>query len=135
MSMAAHQCDGGLIEVNGVEYACPHCLHPENDSPRLRVAHARTTDPRTSHEAAASVQVSVSESFVLACLRDIGEAISDERLVAYIRETYPDQKIADSRIRTARGKLAEMSPPLVRWAGRGRTTRDKACNLWEANPV
>ena len=121
----AHQCDAGLVEINGVEYACPTCRR----QPRLEIAHARATDPETSHIAAASVQVSVSESFVLVCLTDIDKAVSDEELVDYIHDTYPDHKIADSRIRTARAKLVEKH--LVRWAGRGRTKRDKTCNLWE----
>lgn len=129
MALVQHQCDSGWVLLeDGTVRRCLEC------NPRLQVAHARSTDPVTSHEAAASVKVKVSESFVLACMKDIGKPVSDEELVSYIRSTYPEHKIADSRIRTARNKLTT-EHHLVRWAGRGRTSRDKACNIWEAAPL
>lgn len=125
MALLAHDCVNGWLEnEDGTVRKCPDC------HPHLQVAHARKSDPLESHLAAASVKVSVSEDFVLGCLRDIGKAVSDEELLAYVRQTYPDYKIADSRVRTARCKLVDKH--LVRWGGRGRTSRDKACNIWEA---
>lgn len=128
MPALAHDCAGGWVEnPDGTVFRCSTC------HPRLAVAHARSTDPITSHIAAASVRPSASEEFVLYCLKDIGRPVLDEDLIDYIRATYPDHKIADSRIRTARGKLAT-EHHLVRFAGRGRSRRDKPANLWEAVP-
>lgn len=122
-----HDCvDGWLIQADDTVLPCPTC---RPSRPRLESAHARRTDPLTSHTAAASVKVSVSEDFVLGCLKDLAKPVMDEQLIDYVRETYPDVGFTDSRLRTARGKLVEKG--LVRFAGRGRSKRDKPSNLWE----
>ena len=128
MNAVAHDCaDGWVPNPDGTVYRCRDC------HPRLAVAHARRTDPIQSHQAAASVKVSPSEDFVLGCMKDIGKPVLDEDLIRYIRETYPEHRIADSRIRTARATLAN-EHHLLRFAGMGRTQRDKAAAMWEATP-
>lgn len=131
MSMAApeHSCvNGWILNDDDTVSRCPVCV----PIPRLQVAHARSTDPAQSHIAAAGVKVSVSEDFVLGCLKDIGQAVLDEELIAYVRSTYPQETHTDSRLRTARAKLVEKG--LVRFAAMGRTKRDKPAAMWEAVP-
>lgn len=124
------RCNGdGLVSVGGIDYLCPNC-HSKPD--RLESAHARKSDPVQSHIAAASVKVSTSEEFVLGCMKDLGKPVLDEDLIAYIRETYPDTNYTDSRIRTARAKLIEKG--FVRFAGMGRSKRDKPSALHEVCP-
>ena len=130
MALPDHGCVSGWREnPDGTVYRCPVCVPPK---PRLELAHARTTDPLPSHLAAASVKVSVSEDFVLGVMTDIGKPVLDEDLLAFIREQYPNVTYSDSRIRTARHNLADKG--LVRFAGRGRTKRDKVASLFEVAP-
>lgn len=130
MALPDHGCvNGWVLQDDDTVTRCPACAPVK---PRLEVAHARTTDPLPSHEAAASVKVSVSEDFVRGVMEDIGKPVLDEDLIEFVREEYPDVRYTDSRLRTARAKLVEKG--LVRFAGRGRTKRDKVASLFEVVP-
>lgn len=130
MALPDHGCVSGWnLNPDDTVSRCPVCVPPK---PHLEIAHARTTDPLPSHLAAASVKVSVSEDFVLGVMTDIAKPVLDEDLLEFIREQYPDVTHTDSRLRTARAKLVEKG--LVRFAGRGRTKRDKVASLFEVLP-
>lgn len=90
----------------------------------LGKAHARPTDPQTSHEAAASVDVRRSRDVVLALLSDRGP-LPDHALVM-LASPY----MSASRARTARAELVKQG--LVRRSNRdGRTPAGRRCQVWE----
>ena len=96
------------------------------------IAHARTTDPRTSRDAAASVDVHADRYRGILHLL-IGEPMSDEQLwchyTAY-QAAYGWPQQSPSGLRTRRRELVDAG--YVR-ASRveGRTESGRACQLWE----
>lgn len=78
-------------------------------------AHARRTDPDTSHDAAAMVRVVKQRSYVLAAARTLG-SFDDLLLQKTVRAMYPDQKFSDSGVRTRRSELVRLG--LMRDTGR-----------------
>lgn len=66
-------------------------------------AHARRTDPTTSHEAAARVQVTQTQHRVLACL--IKGPATDDEIVARFRDYWPEDKTSPQSIRSRRAEL------------------------------
>lgn len=70
----------------------------------------RTTDPETSHEAAASVDVTKSRDFVLSILRDFGP-MADFEIEDQSR--FEGHKWTGQRLRTARAQLVKQN--LVVW--------------------
>jgi hypothetical protein len=74
------------------------------------IAHARSSDPETSHVAAAGVKVSENQTAVLFLLRILGDPVLDEELiVAYAKRQkalkLPEQ--SESGIRSRRAELAK----------------------------
>lgn len=71
------------------------------------IAHARRTDPETSHEAAASVRVLRQRSYVLAAARALID-FTDPALQAAVRNMYPKQTFSESGVRTRRSELVQL---------------------------
>jgi len=94
----------------------------------LPEAHARNTDPETSHVAAekASAGVMASQRDVLHALRSHGPMI-DEKLVSAC--AYRGSPASASRIRSARSELVAMG--YVKVAGTGTTERGGIANIHE----
>ena len=68
-------------------------------------ANARSTDPGTSHAAAASVRVRESQKTVLKLMKEVGPATDDELYsAAWVRRI----KITPSGLRTRRCELVQM---------------------------
>ena len=70
-------------------------------------AHARTTDPTTSHEAAKSVDVTKGQKVVLAEFR-MYTKLTDEELIEALRiraTSCPDALLSDSGARSRRAEL------------------------------
>lgn len=116
---------------------CPRChgsgIEPVNP-PEEAVAHARSTDPWTSHAAARSVRdLSGYQQLVLECLRKLGPS-TDEQLVNYILSFHHGdlpRGATPSGIRTRRRELADMEPPLVTFTGRvGKTKANRPTKIW-----
>lgn len=84
-------------------------------------AHARRTDPETSHWAAASVDVTTTQSYVLTALR-MGGPMSDEEIGDYIRKTWPEVKMTEQSVRSRRSEL--VGKGLVEFAGEFTKTRN-----------
>ena len=79
-----------------------------SDEPLPLFAHARRSDPLTSHEAAASVtrrSMTVSQALVLMVLRELGDATNPE-IEAAARKR--GSVTPGSRLRTARRELADV---------------------------
>lgn len=95
-------------------------------------AHARSTDPSTSHRAAASISAArlrESQEEVLRVLRDYGPLCDCDLLTTY-RET-SELEQSDSGIRTRRAELVARG--LVRDSGvRLRLPSNRATIQWEA---
>lgn len=94
------------------------------------VAHARTTDPETSHEAAASVEhLRVKQQEVLRCLQNMdGYGSDDEIAMFYNRGDYVEQ--SPSGLRTRRKELQRAK--LVRDSGkRTYNVRNRRVIVWE----
>lgn len=93
-------------------------------------AHARRTDPQTSHDAAASVKkISETKKKILLLLRKAGP-MTDEELVNMWR-VYQLGKISESCIRSRRADLVKMN--MVEYTGEKRvisTGRD--AQIWRA---
>lgn len=91
----------------------------------MEQAHARRTDPATSHLAATSVRVSNrSKESVRACF--ISGAACDEELIERFRATFPELDISDQRIRTYRHDLCNegtLQPAGMTYTRRGRSTQ------------
>lgn len=98
------------------------------DQPR-----ARTTDPATSHEAAASVtDLNTKQEAVLAVLREIGPS-TDQRLVSVymFKKAGSVPRQSESGVRTRRSELTKKG--LVRPSGEYRTTGSgRRAIIWEA---
>ena len=93
---------------------------------------ARHTDPETSHEAAAGVDLARSQAAVLTYLRAYGpEFFTDAQIVEDYHRRIPIPDLSDSRIRTARGELASLG--IVHYAGTirrpGRRSRERVWSL------
>jgi len=112
---------GSELDADGI---CPWCGGEEE------VAHARNSDPETSHEAAESVEVVKNQLYVLAVFSQICPC-TDKTLVA----TYPrvsEHTQSESGIRTRRKELVDKG--IVRWTGelvRGDTNRRE--RVWDLN--
>lgn len=97
--------------------------------PTLFEAHARRTDPPTSHEAASSVQrIRESQADVLTVIRKYGPIADEELLVRYRAEHLPWQ--SDSGIRTRRSELVSLGV-IVDSGIKGRTASHRKTVLWK----
>lgn len=105
-----------------------HPRHGANET--LQQAHARRSDPTTSHAAAASVaDLNATQRLVLRVLREIGPS-SDERLAEYW-QTHDVSSISPSGLRTRRAELVEKG--LVVDSGQlVMTTGGNSAIVWEA---
>ncbi len=92
----------------------------------VTVAHARSTDPDTSHEAARSVgKIRESQQAIFAFLREYGAHTDEE-----IWETFEHSGISPSGARTRRSELVTMG--LVRDSGqRKRLQTGRRAIVWE----
>lgn len=101
-------------------------MNPNQASLLEPVAHARRTDPATSHLAATSVRVSNrSKDAVRMCFVG-GGALCDEDLIERFRATFPELDISDQRIRTYRHDLCNegtLQPAGMTYTRRGRSTQ------------
>jgi hypothetical protein len=92
-------------------------------------AHARRTDPVTSHEAAASVQhITRTQLMILAALRERGP-LTDEQLVLHFRGL---SVASPSGLRSRRAELVEAG--LVHPHGYGLTASGRRTIIWQATP-
>lgn len=102
----------------------------------MTVAHARATDPETSHNAAASIEnVTDRQRAVHEALSEYGP-ITHEELVAKYVETravhvWPEQ--TPSSIRSRCAELVKLD--LVRHDGYGRTVNGGKSRTWRALPA
>ena len=98
-------------------------------------AHARNTDPITSHEAAEGVDVNRSQALVLAfCTSYMGEYFTDKNLAATYRRVVEVGEaqlppVSDSRIRTARKELVDAG--LITFAGYTEPARGRRESIWK----
>ena len=100
---------------------CPWCSGEET-------AHARKSDPETSHEAAESVEVVKNQLYVLAAFSQICPCTDKTLVATYQRLSEHTQ--SDSGIRTRRKELVRKG--IVRWTGdwvRGDTNRRE--RVWD----
>lgn len=110
-------------------------MTPERDNEDLR-AHARTDDPDTSHQAAASVKkLRSKQQAVWEVLNRIGPAPDVGIVASYANasrvnpEKYPTQSV--SGIRTRRSELVGMG--LARYAGfKVKLQTGRQAQVWEA---
>lgn len=125
-AQAHHDDYSKPLEVSWLCRAHHEEQHGSTPDPR-----ARSTDPRTSHAAAASVRnVNDRQQAVLNCFRDHPGGLTDEDLEhAYDVGGYGPQQ-TDSGLRTRRHELVEQG--LVRDSGRkGVTAAGRAAVVWE----
>lgn len=96
---------------------------------------ARHTDPATSHEAAAGVDLARSQMAVLTYLRSYCSAyFTDKTLVAGYRKVQENTSLpvlSDSRIRTARLELVTAGLLYLAGETEGPTRRER---VWTCNP-
>ena len=93
---------------------------------------ARNTDPSTSHEAAAGVNLIRSQMVLLTYIRAHAPMFfTDADLVAGYREAGTDP-LSDSSIRTARRELAAAG--LVHYAGKTIPGRGRRRQVWSLYP-
>lgn len=92
-------------------------------------AHARRSDPQTSHAAAASVvNLGRTKEMILAILRDSGPCTDEGIIEAFHRRTYPAITASDSGIRTRRSWL--VANGFVEACGTGETAAKRPCTIW-----
>lgn len=107
-------------------------------------AHARRSDPPTSHAAAKSVANMTKKQLAVHALLRRSGPMTDEALVLAYREAVekriefngvllPEQ--SDSGIRTRRSELADHDPPLVRVHDLSKTKAGRQAQRWEAVPI
>lgn len=99
--------------------------------------HARTTDPQTSHDAAASVNQTENQRAVYRVLRAHGPATDVELVKAYraalVRGEVPKQ--SDSGIRSRRSELVEKLGVVCDTGRRQKLESGRMANVWEVcNP-
>lgn len=103
-------------------------------------AHARRTDPVTSHEAAATVDTNRSQAAVLRLLREyMGRYFTHKGVVATYRRVATQQELtnvtdrlphlSESRVRTACSELARKR--LLRHAGYTEPAQGRRESIWE----
>ena len=103
-------------------------------------AHARTSDPITSHEAAATVDTSRSQAAVLTLIyRYMGDFFTHKRVVAAYRVVQQNQvatgdpsplpPLAESRVRTACNELARKG--YLSHAGYTSPARGRRESIWQ----
>lgn len=98
------------------------------DSP---AAHARATDPATSHEAAASISrahVTAAQDAILISLRMRGP-MTDEAIYEVVSKLI---QISPSGCRTRRAELVDAGKVIA--TGFGETARGRKCQIWSAVP-
>ncbi len=90
-------------------------------------AHARRSDPTTSHDAARSVDVKRGQALVLEMVRQYGPCTDD-----YLCTSASMQRltISPSGVRTRRKELADKG--LVVAVGTGKTASGRAARIWAA---
>jgi hypothetical protein len=95
-------------------------------------AHARTTDPGTSHEAAASLsapRVRKTQLRLLVILATADDPVDDTELAATYTRTWPGEYVSPSGLRTRRSELVDLG--LVEDSGeRVRLTSGRRAVLW-----
>jgi hypothetical protein len=94
-------------------------------------AHARRTDPLSSHLAAekASARLNETQERVHVLLRIKGPA-TDEELISRFRHTWPEVRVTDQSIRSRRSELVEKG--YVKQADRfGVTDYGNRARVWE----
>lgn len=93
---------------------------------------ARATDPETSHEAAATVNLTKGQRAVLAEFR-LYRTLTDEQLIAALAiraSSCPDAMLSDSGARSRRAEL--VAAGMVRDSGqRGTTAAGRKTVVWE----
>lgn len=96
------------------------------------IAHARRTDPETSHLAAASVtDLTKTQEKVRACLV-VGPAC-DEQIEMRYRHYFPDDRTTSQSLRSRRSELVAKGE--VRFSGEHSTTETgRATRKWELVP-
>lgn len=101
-------------------------------------ARARSTDPETSHVAAARIgDLGITQQAVLVVLRTASEPLLDEELVAlYAKKQKSLQLVeqSESGIRSRRSELAAMTPPKVLRCEKKRMKTGGMGNTWIAAP-
>ena len=97
------------------------------EEPTVEVAHTRRTDPETSHEAAASVDVVGIQAVVLQCFRDHGAMTHDQLCSRLLAQMKPS---------TARGRCSELvDKGLVKFSGRYfKPPEGHRMRIWELGP-
>lgn len=105
-------------------------LHPPGTDDDL-FAHARRTDPDTSHSAAASVKnITTAHSQILGVLRGMGP-LTDEQIYQHMRLDLL-AKISESGCRSRRSELVNMA--MVRDSGERRLTKaGRKSIVWAIN--
>lgn len=94
-------------------------------------AHARRSDPETSHEAARSVdKIRESQEAILAVFREHGRPMTDDELLRRYRASHAhDRPQSDSGIRTRRSELVEANR-LVDTGQRVRLSSGRRAIVW-----
>ena len=120
----------------GAGHYRPAPATPEEDP---MTAHARRTDPITSHEAAATVDTNRSQAAVLTLLRRyMGDYFTHKAVVATYQRVWTQQQqdphptdlpaLSDSRVRTACNELARKHH--LTHAGYTTPTRGRRESIW-----
>lgn len=94
-------------------------------------AHARKSDPQTSHDAAASVQnISETQQAILNILKH--RRLTDEQIINRYRDSpFSLPKATDSGIRSRRAELVRIGKVRKANSDLGRTASGRACAVWE----
>ena len=97
-------------------------------------AHARSTDPQTSHEAARTVNVTKGQQTVLNEFLMYHE-LTDEALIEALQvrqDSCPDAKLSDSGARSRRAELVAIG--ILKDTGRyGKTATGRKTTIWGLN--
>lgn len=108
--------------------------HNVTDQLDLWGALARTTDPETSHQAAASVNLTKGQRAVLSEFRMYG-TLTDEQLIQALQvraTSCPDAKLSDSGARSRRAELVAAGM-LIDSGQRGLTAAGRKTVVWQYN--
>jgi hypothetical protein len=96
------------------------------------MAHARNTDPQTSHEAAESVKhLTQTQVNILKILLLASEPLSDEQIIDEYQKHFRIsgyERVSVSGIRSRRHELEVLGR--VELKGFGRTESGRRCSLW-----